>query len=1157
MKTERTLIAGGRVRWGCRLVLTAAACLGATPASPAGPGFATLEAAGGQVVVIRQGLSQPPAPAMELLRDDVVVTRLGRASVRFHSDGTVLRIGPDSRVQVDESSTQRDVTLFFGRLWAHVVRWKERPTRFTTSGTIAAVRGTELSLAVEADHDETRLAVLEGHVLAQNDAGSLELSGGQAATARKGQAPARSVQVRPTDAVQWALYYPPVLAPKAAPAGPAAGWQAKANESAVAWAKGDLDRALGSLEGIVADEVKDARLFTYRASLLLAAGSVEQALLDLERARKLAPNDGEALALESVIAVSGGRNDAALAAARRAVAADPASATPQVALSYAQQAAFDLAGARASLEQAIRLEPQNALAWARLAEIRSSLGQLGAALEAARKAVELAPGLARTHSVLGFAHLTQVRTGEARAAFTRAIELDASDPLPRLGLGLAKIRDGALAEGSREIELAVSLDPGQSLLRSYLGKAYFEAKRDDLVGREYELAKQADPKDPTPWLYDAIAKQTSNRPVEALEDTQAAIERNDNRAVYRSRLLLDSDLAARSASLGRLYADLGFQNLALVEGWTSVNTDPGNFSAHRLLADSYAALPRHEIARVSELFQSQMLQPLNTTPIQPSLGESNLFLTASQGPAALAFNEFNPLFNRDALTAQGSFLLGQDATLAGEGIVSGIYRKLSFSAGYSGFKTDGFRANDSQDDKIANAFVQAQLGPSTSLQAEVRHRDLETGDLGLHYYEDDFSPLQTEKTGATSVRVGLRQDFGPAVTLLASYMHSDKDIDFALPSPELAQSFVLGRKEKADSVEGQLLFKSPSFKLVAGGGYFDVASDETTTFSIDDPDFGFTDVTTGDSKIKHTNLYAYSYVALPGRLNLTLGASGDLFQQDGTFFSEFLPPGVPVGDPVPVVPAPVLGERNKFHPKVGATWTLPSGTTLRGAWFRTMKRTLITDQTLEPTQVAGFNQFFDDASATESEVWGVALDQKFGRRVYGGLEYTARDLTIPQNLLEDGVTWIVTDNAGTERLARGYLFAAPHRWLTFGAEYQYEKFELAPELQFSFSSVKTRRLPLSARFFHPSGFGAFVAATRVAQEGAFRPANGTEFLPGDRSFWVLDAGLRYRLPKRFGFLVAGVNNQTDERSTYEATDSKNLGIRPGRVAYARVVLAIP
>ena len=62
------------------------------------------------------------------------------------------------------------------------------------------------------------------------------------------------------------------------------------------------------------------------------------------------------------------------------------------------------------------------------------------------------------------------------------------------------------------------------------------------------LPRTLDPQDPTPYFYDAIQKQTTNRPVEALQDLQKAIELNDNRAVYRSRLLLDSDLAARSAS---------------------------------------------------------------------------------------------------------------------------------------------------------------------------------------------------------------------------------------------------------------------------------------------------------------------------------------------------------------------------------------------------------------------------------------------------------------------------------------------------------------------------------------------------------------------------------------------------------------------------------
>jgi tetratricopeptide (TPR) repeat protein len=191
------------------------------------------------------------------------------------------------------------------------------------------------------------------------------------------------------------------------------------------------------------------------------------------------------------------------------------------------------------------------------------------------------------------------------------------------------IRDGDVSGGRAEIEIAASLDPNNSLLRSYLAKAYYEEKRDKHASSQFSMAKEFDPNDPTPFFYDAIRKQTLNRPVEALHDMQKAISLNDNRVVYRSRLLLDDDLAARSASLGRIFSDLGFQQLALVEGWKSVNTDPSNYSAHRFLADSYASLPRHEIARVSELLQSQLLQPININPVQPSLAQSNLFIHRS------------------------------------------------------------------------------------------------------------------------------------------------------------------------------------------------------------------------------------------------------------------------------------------------------------------------------------------------------------------------------------------------------------------------------------------------------------------------------------------------------------------------------------------------
>ena len=366
----------------------------------------------------------------------------------------------------------------------------------------------------------------------------------------------------------------------------------------------------------------------------------------------------------------------------------------------------------------------------------------------------LEPNLARTQTVLGFAYLTQVKTTRAKEAFDKAIARDQADPLPRLGLGLAKIRQSALREGRAEIELAAGLDPNNSLVRSYLGKAYYEEKRTALTDREYATAKELDPNDPTPFFYDAIEKQTTNRPVEALQDLQKAIELNDNRAVYRSRLQLDSDLAARSASLGRVYSDLGFQQLGLVEGWKSVNTDPSNFSAHRLLADSYSVLPRHEIARVSELLQSQLLQPLNTTPIQPRLAESNLFLISAGGPGGLSFNEFNPLFNRDGVTLQTSGLVGENDTYAGEGVVSGIYKKASFSFGGLHFTTDAFRENADQQDEIANVFVQQEVTPDTSIQAEYRYRDREQGDVQQRFFPEDFFRTLRNKEERHTFRLG-------------------------------------------------------------------------------------------------------------------------------------------------------------------------------------------------------------------------------------------------------------------------------------------------------------------------------------------------------------------------------------------------------------------
>jgi tetratricopeptide (TPR) repeat protein len=575
-------------------------CPPAAPAETREPWVARAVSVQGTVEAQRVGETPwQPVKLNDTFRPGDTIRVLGRSRADVTLlDQSVLRLNANTTITFEGVKEERTGLLALLRGAAHFLSRGPRSLEVRTPFATAGIRGTEFFIRVEAD--QTFVSIFEGTVVAENEAGSLLLTGGQSALVEAGKAPVLRIVVRPRDAVQWALYYPPVLyvRPEEFPAGP--DWPGMVRRSIEFYLRGDLQGAFDSLANVPPD-IRDPRVFAYRAHLLLAVGRVDEAGADIERALRLAPNDPNALALQTIIAVVQNEPDQALDIAQRAVQAAPNSATALIALSYAQQARFDLEGARASLEKAVQLAPQNALAWARLAELQSSFGELKKALKSAQKAVALDPNLARTQTVLGYAYLTQVKTKQAKDAFDKAIALDQADPLPRLGLGLAKIRQGHLHEGGRDIEIAASLDPNNSIVRSYLGKTYYEEKRTTLDEREYAIAKELDPKDPTPWFYDAIAKQTTNRPVEALHDFQKSIELNDNRAVYRSRLLLDSDLAARSAAIARIYSNLGFQQLALVEGWKSANIDPSNFSAHRFLADSYAVLPRHEIARVSEL----------------------------------------------------------------------------------------------------------------------------------------------------------------------------------------------------------------------------------------------------------------------------------------------------------------------------------------------------------------------------------------------------------------------------------------------------------------------------------------------------------------------------------------------------------------------------
>jgi len=758
---------------------------------------------------------------------------------------------------------------------------------------------------------------------------------------------------------------------------------------------------------------------------------------------------------------------------------------------------------------------------ARLSELWLSLGDLDRALETANRAVALNPNIARTQTVLGFAYLTQIKTADAKQAFEKAIGLDSADPLPRLGLGLALIRTGELEAGRREIEIAAALDPNSALIRSYLGKAYYEEKRNRLAAAQLDMAKQLDPNDPTPWFYDAIRKQTENRPVEALQDLQKSIELNDNRAVYRSRLQLDQDLAARSASLGRIYRDLGFETSALAEGWESVNLDPRNFSAHRLLADSYSALPRHEIARVSELLQSQLLQPLNLAPLQPQLAQTDLPLFYGAGPSDAGFGEFNPLFTRDGARVQLNGLAGSNSTLGDDLVVSGLSGRISYSVGQFHYESNGFRPNNDISQDAYSAFVQAQPTHQSSIQLEVRHQDRENGDLALLFDPSIFSSANREKRSEDIVRVGYH--FAPSASsdLLASVISNKTKLNQTISEivGELFPGAPIVRDEQTSELfegyttELQYLARVSHLSYVVGAGYH-WQEGERAGYVVESA-LGFPlfeEPLESSSETKHSNAYLYTNLHPLDPLTLTLGLSIDSFEYS-------------------------LGraqlDEGQLNPKIGVVWKALPTTRVRLAGFRAFKRSLASNQTLEPTQVAGFNQFFDDPTGTDSIRYGLGLDQTITRRVTTGLEITRRKLVVP---MLNSVTGAVFDDDQRQSADRFYLHWLISERMAVAAEYYDERFERDLEtndLRVP-NSLVTKSAPITLTYFHPSGLFGSVRATSVAQE-----LEGSAVGLGQDRFWVCDLSLGYRLPRRYGIVSLEVKNALDENFNFHDVDFQN------------------
>ncbi len=162
-----------------------------------------------------------------------------------------------------------------------------------------------------------------------------------------------------------------------------------------------------------------------------------------------------------------------------------------------------------------------------------------------------------------------------------------------------------------------------------------------LAFKELALAREQDPFDPTPWLYSALMLYNEYRITDAIDDMEKSAQLNDNRQVYRSRLLLDEDQAVRSANLADIYKDVDMIDVSLAEAARAVSFDYASFSAHLNLASTFDALrdpTRFNLRYESEWFNEQllasMLAPLGAVSLSQNLSQeeySRLFAANAIG----------------------------------------------------------------------------------------------------------------------------------------------------------------------------------------------------------------------------------------------------------------------------------------------------------------------------------------------------------------------------------------------------------------------------------------------------------------------------------------------------------------------------------------------
>ena len=795
-----------------------------------------------------------------------------------------------------------------------------------------------------------------------------------------------------------------------------------------------------------------------------------------------------------------------------------------------------------------------------------SFGRTEPALDALKKSLAVSPRNAQALALKGFVLSAQNKIAQARSFFEQAIAADGSLANGWLGRGLTKIKTADVDSGRHDLETAAALEPTRAFLRSYLGKAWIMDQpfqygwNTHLATNELGLAMRLDPKDPTAWLYAALLEDQRDAINQAIADLEHSQDLNANRAVFRSKFLLDQDQAVRSANLALIYQDAGLTDVAVREGTRAVEDDYANYAAHLFLSDSYYALldPQKSNLRYESAWQDELLLADLLAPVGAGVLSGNV----SQ-------QEYSRMFdaNKVGISADTSYW-SRGAWLQ-EASQYGTMDNFAYSLDSYYYTDQGIRPNNDIENTDFDATLKYALTPKDSVFLEIERVETTAGDVNQYY--NQYAPIGLFGVGydpnfrSTDIQdpnilLGYHRQWSPGNDTIFLYRYLHDTYNFTDPGFVIPTFIINGGSltaygavpypatyqdsQSLNSLELQHIFQTDRQRLILGARYQNESHDTANT--VNQPAFftGFPPLSLANLQTEFERFTAYAnyQLRLFDTLRLTAGATYDQIRF-----------------PTDIVQAPILpGEesRERVSPKLGLDWTPWERTRFRIAYTRSVAGLFNDSSTsIEPSEVAGFNQAFRSLSPLATvpgsvfETTAIGFDHEFSTRTYlnaeAGLRNSEADQIVPAegqaetppiftplplspqkqeiDFKEKYLTLNINQLVGQE--------------LSFGTAYSLDSsaIDYATQIQGLPAGTTGARLPktyeqstlhtitLFGNYYLPCGFFSQVQANWYGQANkGFAPNE-----PGD-AFWQFNLFAGYRFPKRHMEIQAGVLNLADQ-----------------------------